>query len=103
MKPILKALACAAFLSAAVTATASAQTLHNSQWSTGSGPDKETAHDNAYASADSILRLACTVVNGALQNEREDSTSYLFFGRAGWQASITVEADCVTPDSSNGS
>ena len=75
-----------------------ANSIHNSQWATARGPDKETAHDNAYAMADSTLRLACVAISGQLQNEQEDSTSYSDFGRVGWMASIVVEADCVTQD-----
>jgi hypothetical protein len=88
----------AAILCLALPGVAMANTIHNSQWATGRGPDKETAHDNAYAMADNTLRLGCVAINGHLENEQEDNTSYSDFGAAGWMASIVVEADCVTQD-----
>ncbi len=67
----------------------------------GSGPDKLTAHDNAYAQADTALRSICrdsapSGTTGRLENEVEDSTSYtLNFPFPGWNALSLVEADCA--------
>src|SRR5579883_93971 len=77
-----------------------AQTIHETQQATARGATRDDAHDNAYAQADNTMRMACTVVNGTLENEREDNASYFYFGSAGYEANVLIEADCVTPDAS---
>jgi len=67
----------------------------------GNGPDRVSAHDNAFAQADSSLRAICRAdapagTTGVLENENEDSTTYaLNFPYPGWNALTMVEADCA--------
>ncbi|HTX56961.1 MAG TPA: hypothetical protein VMD47_07635 [Candidatus Acidoferrales bacterium] len=89
-------------LTGASLAQSSSNTTHLSETAFGKGPDKQTAHDNAYAMADSTLRIACGAAALAaggtfeVQNEQEDSTSYGDYSRAGfWTANIAIEGDCV--------
>ena len=75
-----------------------ANTNHLTQFAYAQGIGRDTAHDNAHAQADGIMRIACVAVGGTLQNEVEDSASYAFFGRDLWGANVLLEADCVTND-----
>lgn len=100
--PVFTAIVAAIVVGSAVApASAQSNTIHLTQNALAvRGPDKQTAHDNAYAQADNTMRLACAAAGigqggSQLQNEQEDNTSYSNFGPAGWMANILLEADCV--------